>query len=325
MKKTSQDLTVSIIIPMRNASTTVLKTLNSLRKQTYPIAEVIVLDNKSKDDSIKKVETFKKKSPFPIIIKQREEDRGVGASYNAGAKLAKSSHIVFMHSDSELSTKQELFLLIKPFLDDENVIATYSTIILPLSVWKTYNFWQKCLFARSVDTDQPGMNGKFDCIRKDIFLKIGGFNEANWGRGAGGEDADLHMKLDTLGKVILSKAKIIHLHYIGKNFSLSDWFSTKKQLARTYGRLIRVKGFTLPLGALAFGIKPTLAILPFVLPLHTTGLFILFFFALIYSRNLFTHKETALDIRILLVPFIEVALIYYETFWMIEAFLFTKK
>lgn len=52
-KKAKEKLTpVSIVVPMRNASTTVLICLESLVTQDYPIREIVVVDNASTDDSV---------------------------------------------------------------------------------------------------------------------------------------------------------------------------------------------------------------------------------------------------------------------------------
>lgn len=325
MKRKLKVVPLSVIIPMRNSSTTVLIALESLKKQTYPIAEVIILDNQSQDDSFKKVKEFSKKSPFKIILIKRKEDRGVGASYNNGANVAKSPLIIFMHSDSELPTKNELNKLVYPLLSKNPAIASYSTIILPERIWNTYNFWEKCLFSRAVGKKSPGLNGKFDCFNKKMFLKIGGFNVTYWNKDAGGEDADLHMKLKSIGRVVLSEAKVVHLHYLGKNFSLIDWIKTKKQLARTYGRLIRIKGTELPMQAIVFASKPFLAILLFIPHMQVVGLLLLFIYSILYTRKMFMTKSTIYNPRIFLLPFINIFLVYYETFWMIKTFVFIEK
>jgi len=51
IKKISEEA-VTIVLPMRNAETTVLLSLQSINKQTYPIREVIIIDNVSSDNSI---------------------------------------------------------------------------------------------------------------------------------------------------------------------------------------------------------------------------------------------------------------------------------
>lgn len=329
---------VSVVIPMRNSATTVFETLRSVVKQKYSIAEIIVIDNASKDNSRELVSGFAKKTKIPIILIKRKKNKGVGASYNLGAKRAKAAHVVFIHSDSSLPTVDELTKLTEPMRQNLAAIATYSTIIMPESIWNTYNFWQKCLFARSVGRESPGFNGKFDCVRKDIFLKVGGFNDKNFGEdiGIGGEDADLYLSLETKGKIVLGKAKVIHLHFMGHNYALSNWIRNRKLLARSYGRLLRLrggrlplatsgKGLSVPLGGLVFIIKPTLAIIPFIPHLHLLGIALLLLYSVFYSKKMYTTVSILSNPRIFLLPFIDIFLVYYETFWMLEAFFIMRK
>lgn len=181
-KKKADKIPVSIVIPMRNSETTIIETLSSLNKQNHPIREIYIIDNVSKDNSIKLVNDFRNKNKkIPIFILINKHNLGVGGSYNKGVKKAKSPLIVLMHSDSSLTSSNELGLLVGPFYRNKNVVATYSTIILPRRIWNTYNFWQKVLSARAVDKKQPGLNGKFDCILRKEFLKIGGFNVKEYG------------------------------------------------------------------------------------------------------------------------------------------------
>ncbi|MFA7054538.1 MAG: glycosyltransferase, partial [Kiritimatiellia bacterium] len=59
-------LPVSIVMSMRNSSSTIIPCLEGLAAQEYPIAEIIVFDNVSKDDSVEKVEAFAKQCPIPV-------------------------------------------------------------------------------------------------------------------------------------------------------------------------------------------------------------------------------------------------------------------
>ena len=44
-KKSQKTLAISIVIPMRNSASTILKTLDGIRMQTYPVVETIHKDN----------------------------------------------------------------------------------------------------------------------------------------------------------------------------------------------------------------------------------------------------------------------------------------
>ncbi|MDO8269845.1 MAG: glycosyltransferase family 2 protein [Candidatus Levybacteria bacterium] len=319
---------VSIIIPMRNSETTILETLKSLRKQTYPIAEIIIVDNVSSDNSVAVVGDYKKKfTNTPIYLLVNTKNRGVGGSYNRGVSKSTSNLVVLMHSDSTLRTTNELAKLVAPITKDKNVVATYSSIVLPRRVWVTYNFWQKLLSVRAVDKKQPGLNGKFDCISKKIYQDIGGFNITQYGHhiDVGADDADLHLRLARKGKVVEAKSEVIHLHYLGPKYSLLDLFDNRRLLARSYGRLLRLENIKLGFAALVFFIKPILVlllVLPFMFPLN---LILLLSYVFWYYSKMYVTRETLLNPRILLLPIVTVLLTLLEVYWMLKAFLFLNK
>jgi glycosyltransferase involved in cell wall biosynthesis len=329
---------VSVVVPMKNSSTTLISTLESIEKQKYPVKEIIIVDNVSADNSLELARKYKKKSKIPIHILKNKKNIGVGASYNRGVEYSSESLVVFMHSDSSLSSSGEMKKLVTPLIQSSEVVATFPIVFIPDSVWMTYNFWQKCLFARAVGKDSPGFNGKFDCLRRDAFLSIGGFDTKHYGHniGIGSEDADLYLRLRNKGLIVLSEARVIHLHYMGGNYKLSDWIKTRKLLAKSYGRLIRLqgtslplqthgKGLKIPLGMLLFTVKPILCVLPFIPIVQLIGIPMIFAYIFINSRKMYTTTSTLLDVRILLLPFIELFLLYAEVFWMFEALLFIKK
>jgi len=71
-------------------------------------------------------------------------------------------------------------------------------------------------------------------------------------------------------------------------------------------------------------IKPSLALLPFIPYLHVIGLMLLIIYSFLYTKKMFITKSTRENPRIIILPLLNVFLLYYETFWTIEAFLFGK-
>lgn len=316
---------VSVIVTMRNASTTLLYTLKSIAKQKYPIKEIIIVDNLSKDNSCELALQFARKSKIPIVLLRQKEDRGVSASFNRGGNIAKSPLIVLMASDATLPTEKELKKLTDPFREDPLVVATYSRNTLPSFVWNKYNFWQKFYSSRQVDSTRPGFVLKFDCVRRDIFLKIKGLDEKNFGDDAvGGEDADISIRLRREGKVIQSNALSYHLHYMGNDYNLIHIIKSKKIYARDYGRVIRKYIYLSPLTVSVFLIKPLLSILPFIPKFHTIGILLLIAYSLLIAKRMFLNYSTLINPRIILVPFLNIVFLYYEDFWIIQA-IFSKK
>ncbi|RJQ26308.1 glycosyltransferase [Candidatus Parcubacteria bacterium] len=325
MKKNTR-IPVSIVIPMRNASTTVLETLKTVVKQKYPIKEIIVVDNVSKDNSREIVSGFAKKTKIPLKLIKQDKDRGISVSYNRGTKLARSPYVAFLMSDSSLPSENELEKLIEPLKNPE-VVASYSTSVLPGFVWNTYNFWEKYHAARMVDNKSSLMVLKFDCVKRDTFLKIGGFDEQNFGGdGAiGGEDADITARLQKMGKIVRSKADSLHLHYMASDYTLFNMMKSRKMYARSYGRFLRKSAHENLKASLIFLVKPFLAILPFIPGIYNIGLPIMFIYSFLYSKKMFITKSTLFDPRIILIPILNILLLYYETFWLLQAFLSFKQ
>lgn len=89
---------VSIITPCYNSADFVTLTINSVLAQTYTNWELIVIDDKSKDNTCKIVETYTEKHPNIKLIKL-EKNGGVANARNVGLAEAKGKYIAFLDSD----------------------------------------------------------------------------------------------------------------------------------------------------------------------------------------------------------------------------------
>jgi glycosyltransferase involved in cell wall biosynthesis len=86
---------ISVVVPTHNDGKNITKCLESIFGQTYPIEkfEVIVIDNSSEDDTIKKIKSF------PVRV---YEERGKQSSYaarNLGVRNAKGDILAFIDAD----------------------------------------------------------------------------------------------------------------------------------------------------------------------------------------------------------------------------------
>lgn len=313
---------VTIILPMRNAATTVLLSLQSINKQSYPIGEIIIIDNASSDNSTSLVKKFSKNSKIPIKLSIRKRNESLGSSFNEGVKNSKSEFVILMHSDCVLPTDKEVAKLVEPIRLNNDVVATFPTILLSKSVWETYDFWIKYYLARAIGKEIAGLTSKFDCIRKDVYQKIGGFDVPNFGMGS--EDADLHHRLIKVGKVTKSNARVIHLHYLGQGYSFSKLLVKQKTVGRGCGRLLRMGRISFINNGLILMVKPSLTILPFIPYFNIFGLIIIAVYSFLYTKSMFMSTSALKNPRILVLPFVNIFFLYYETFWTIEAFLFGK-
>ncbi len=324
IKKTKKNpLSLSAIIPVYNASSTVKISLDSLKKQTIPLKEIIIIDNKSTDDSLEVISSYKKKNPkLNIKIIQQKKTKSVSSSLNAAIKRAKGKFILCMHSDSSLESKHELEKLIKPFEKDPPVVASYSYVLHPEKIWKKYNFWEKCQSCRVMGKRIPGLNGKFDCYRREAIIKLGGFDDVNFDKYGDGSDADIHYRLKTIGKVMLTDAEVVHLHYLKNDYSLMDWILKRKNMSITSARLLRMYLLKTDLkGIVTFLIRPFISILPFIPKVHLLGILILIAFSFFYTWTMFVHPATRSNPRVILLFFVNIFLVYFESLWFMYIFL----
>lgn len=327
--KQKRPMRLSVIMLVYNSATTLEESLRSILKQSYKPVEIIIIDNHSTDNSPSILKEFKRKSRFKAIrIIRRDKTYAVSASYNLGARIAKGDYLLCYHSDSYLPSKNETRKLIQPFIDDPSVVASGPHTILPVSVWNTFNFWQKYVFAFYVDKVIPTGNCKFDCIKKTTYLAAGGCDEIVFGGKnlVGGEDADLYLRLSKLGKVVNSDARVVHMHYGGADYSLADAIGNKARLAYAYGRVLKIRGHEFPLRQIfPILVKPILAVIPLVPYLHGFGIVLLVVFSFVYSARMFTTKSTLFDVRILMIPFLNIFLIYFELYCLLRRYLIVDK
>lgn len=89
---------VSVIIPVYNAEKTIEKTIQSVIDQTYSNIQIIIIDDKSIDNSL---ELIKKVSRKDTRIKVYMNDRnlGVAATRNRAIELSMGNFICFVDSD----------------------------------------------------------------------------------------------------------------------------------------------------------------------------------------------------------------------------------
>jgi glycosyltransferase involved in cell wall biosynthesis len=91
----------SVVIPLFNKEKAIAATLASVLRQTRLPDEIIVIDDGSTDDSVRiarEALSAGPKVPFTVLS---QENAGVSAARNAGARAARSAYIAFLDADDE--------------------------------------------------------------------------------------------------------------------------------------------------------------------------------------------------------------------------------
>jgi len=177
---------LSIVIPAYNASATLEKLLESLSKSTFKNFEVIVGDDASNEQlTVHSLQlTGKKQKKLQgLKIVRLTRNRGPAAARNTAAKRAKGEVLVFLDSDVTVYP-DTLAKIAAKFKEDHDLTAV-------TGVWdkhqKTKAFFPQFKAIRdwSYWTNERDRDGyyylfstRIAAIRREVFLRLGGFNEA---------------------------------------------------------------------------------------------------------------------------------------------------
>lgn len=113
-KPKDEQILISIILPMYNEEHTIGKVLRNLPRGNS--IEIIVVDDHSKDNSLKEIERINENHEIKVI--KHNKNRGYGATIVTGINNARGEILVTMDSDGQHSP-YDLLAMIKPILNDE--------------------------------------------------------------------------------------------------------------------------------------------------------------------------------------------------------------
>lgn len=100
MSKVS-DARISVIIATYNRAHLIVRALDSVVIQSLQPAEIIVVDDKSEDETLSVVQSWSASHDIPVKIMQTKENSGPGFARNVGMKAASGSYYAFLNSDDE--------------------------------------------------------------------------------------------------------------------------------------------------------------------------------------------------------------------------------
>lgn len=94
---------ISFIVTSFNYENYVVKTLESIRNQSYENIEIIVVDDKSSDNSVQKIKEFGQNNPeLPLKIIEHDQNKGQMATMQTGLNYAQGQFACFVDSDDIL-------------------------------------------------------------------------------------------------------------------------------------------------------------------------------------------------------------------------------
>lgn len=209
--------TVSAIIPIYNGGQYIEDAIDSVLDQTYPVKELIIVDDGSTDNSREIVEKIIAKHSDRKISFYSKENGGQSSARNYGVKHSSGTLIAFLDQD-DMWTPDHLEELIRPFIEQPKVQLGW--VYSNLDEVNEQGAMVTRSFLSTIGTTHP-KEDIFTFIREDCFIlpsaslisrkafeKVGGFDEHL----SGYEDDDLFMRIFQAG-----------YHNIYLNKALSKW------------------------------------------------------------------------------------------------------
>jgi glycosyltransferase involved in cell wall biosynthesis len=117
---------ISVIIPNYNYEKYLRERIESVLSQTYPVFEIIILDDHSTDNSLEIINKYVNKFPLRIKSVNNEKNSGnVFEQWAKGIEIAKGDYIWIAEAD-DLSEPIFLEAIMKRMSLDENIVMGYT-------------------------------------------------------------------------------------------------------------------------------------------------------------------------------------------------------
>jgi len=217
-------LTISVIIPTYNRKDSLLRTLESLKQQTFPMNrfEVIVVDDGSIDDT-QVVASQKFSFAFRYV---HQKQQGATAARNYGATISMGEILVFIDDDvtvspptlealAEVCCQNEKAIVMGTLSRRSSVIGSVYTATL-LASPDHYPIAQE-----NLDLHLVHCNTQLLVCRRSDFLDLGMLQDPTGGHGwPNWDDVDFGYRAHLNGFRLLQSSKATGYHW---DYSITDW------------------------------------------------------------------------------------------------------
>jgi glycosyltransferase involved in cell wall biosynthesis len=183
----------SIIIPTLNEEKFLPRLLESLAKQTYRDFEVIVVDGKSKDKTVKLAQTHT--SELPALTVHVADHASLPYQRNVGAGNATGTWFIFIDADT----------VVLPYCLQQIETYIQSHDVSFLTTWcrpdsedgndARFTLLANLLFESVKAMKRPASPGPFTAVTKSVFERVGGYDVEHPFL----EDQDLTQRITKMG------------------------------------------------------------------------------------------------------------------------------
>ena len=199
-------LFLSIIIPSYNREHSVTNSINSVLQQSEKDVEIIVVDDGSTDNTKETLSDLIESKTIKYIFQQ---NKGVCAARNEGAKNAIGKYLLFLDSDD---------FLVSDAIEQFKITSKCEDVQLLFGdIERRVSQQMKGEVVKATDPYGKGIGkglylaGAF-CIKRDFFNQLGGYDEAI----KYGENAELKFRIEKNNPTMAFVNKVVMIYNVAE-------------------------------------------------------------------------------------------------------------
>lgn len=203
------DPLVSVVIAVFNCEDFLERSIQSILNQTYQNIELIIVDDASKDNTHSILEKYQDNNLVHIIYNQ--QNLGISKSRNIGGRKAKGKYIAVQDAD-DVSFPTRIEKQVK-FLELKEGVVLLGTrrINIKNNIRSSGRYYDEDNINKIIYLTNPFAHTSA-IIRKEIYDKIGGYNE-NYITTV---DYELYIRLIKYGKIAMIDEELVE-YYVHSN------------------------------------------------------------------------------------------------------------
>jgi len=195
---------VSLYIPCYNAQEFIKDCLEGVLKQTYPIDEILVIDDGSKDTTVSIA------SKYPVKILKHNKNMGLAVARNTAFKNAQGDFVASLDADC-IPEPEWLEKMMKEF-NDKKVAGVGGKLLEKFSErapdkWRSLNMPQH--WGEKTLDNPEFLFGSNNVFRKSAIADVGYYDE---NCGNNGEDYEISQRLKKKGYSLVYQSESIAYH-----------------------------------------------------------------------------------------------------------------
>jgi glycosyltransferase involved in cell wall biosynthesis len=219
--------TVSVITVCMNAADHIEEAIRSVKEQTYPCIEYLVIDGASTDGTLDVIQPHRSRIDHLVS----EPDTGLYHAMNKGVQTASGDVLYFLNADDRLHDPNVLADMMKPFNHDPDLDLAYGEILLDRN-GQLVDWWMQITMP-----DRRGLCKSTIChqsllIRASLFESTGPFDEQY--RAVADYDWIYRAVVESNARIVHLDRRVAVVGTMGITFSTSEWKREKRDVLRRY-------------------------------------------------------------------------------------------